>query len=91
MSVKIIAQQYILTSLNSVRDTLEDVLKITDTKKSSAKKVTPLASSGGVAKGLFDVEDEGGDDGLVGGMGTDDIMKYIQQNQAADDDDLDLF
>lgn len=63
------------------------MLKIADTKKSSvAKKVTPGVGSG---RGLFDEEEETG----VGDMGTDDIMKYIQQNQAAngDDDDLDLF
>ena len=39
--------------------------------------------------GLFDIDDTEADD--ITGMGTDDIMKYIQQNQAAGDDDLDLF
>lgn len=69
-----------------MRDSLEDVLKITDTKKpSAAKKVAPGVGSG---RGLFDEEEE---ETGVGDMGTDDIMKYIQQNQAADDDDLDLF
>ena len=72
-----------------MRDSLEDVLKIADQKKpTGAKKVAPVSSSGG--KGLFDLDDEGADGG-VGEMGKDDIMKYIQQNQAADDDDLDLF
>lgn len=71
----------------SVTDSLDDVLKIADKKKAPPKKVSPLSNSDG--RGLFDLEDtkdtatemEGGD-----------IMKYIQQNMdAADDDDLDLF
>ena len=78
----------------SVSDTLDDILHISkDSSKKSVKKVTPTSSkssktSGG--GGLFDLDDGGGA-GDVTGMGTDDIMKYIQQNQAADDDDLDLF
>ena len=71
-----------------VTDSLDDVLKIVDKKKSPAKKV-PLSCSGPMAKGLFDVE-ESKDNG-VADMGGEDIMKYIQQNQADEDDDLDLF
>lgn len=78
----------LLTFLCSVMDSLDDVLKIADKKKSPAKKVSPLSSSG-AAKGLFEVEEET-DDG-VADMGGDDIMKYIQQSQASNDDDLDLF
>jgi hypothetical protein len=77
-----------------VSESLDDVLHISkDSSKKSAKKVAPLSSkssktsSGG--GGLFDLDDDGG---MADDMGTDDIMKYIQQNQAADrDDDLDLF
>lgn len=71
-------------------DTLDDILHISkDSSKKSAKKVTPLSSktSSGGGGGLFDLDD--GD--VADDMGTDDIMKYIQQNQAAGDDDLDLF
>lgn len=75
-------------SHHSVTDSLDDLLKVTD-KKKSAKKVAPVTSSA-TAKGLFEVEGEGETE-EVAGMGTDDIMKYIQQNQATDDDDLDLF
>lgn len=65
------------------------MLKIVDKKKFPAKKV-PLSGSGSGAKGLFDV-DESKDNG-VADMGGDDIMKYIQQNQAdEEEDDLDLF
>lgn len=63
------------------------MLKIVDKKKLPAKKVSPMSSSG--AQGLFGVEEEEGQDN--GAMGTDDIMKYIQQNQATEDEDLDLF
>lgn len=77
-------------SPHSVTDSLDDVLKIVDKKKSPAKKVSLSGGcSGSGAKGLFDV-DESKDHG-VADMGGDDIMKYIQQNQADDDDDLDLF
>ena len=69
-------------------DTLDDMLHISkDPSKKSAKKVTPLSKTGG-GGGLFDLDDDGG---VADDMGTDDIMKYIQQNQAAGDDDLDLF
>lgn len=74
-------------------ESLDDVLHIaTDaTKKKSAKKVAPASSkSKEISRGLFDVDDTGAD-GTADDMGTDDIMKYIQQNQAADDDDLELF
>ena len=75
-------------------ESLDDVLHISkDSSKKSAKKVAPLSSksskpsSGG---GLFDLDDDDG--GVANDMGTDDIMKYIQQNQVAGgDDDLDLF
>lgn len=72
----------------SVQDSLDDVLKISESKKPSAKKVAPVSSSG--ARGLFEVEETSTDTGMSD-MGTDDIMKYIQQNQAANDDDFDLF
>ena len=74
-------------------DTLDDILHISkDSSKKSAKKVAPLSSksskmSSGGGGGLFDLDDGG----VADDMGTDDIMKYIQQNQAAGDDDLDLF
>lgn len=72
-------------------DTLDDVLHIaSDPKKKSVKKVTLVSSkSAKTSGGLFDIDDSGDND--ITGMGTDDIMKYIQQNQAAGDDDLDLF
>lgn len=80
---------------SSVPDSLDDVLHIADdpSKKKSVKKIVPTGSaSSKTAKssgGLFDVDDSGGDD--ITAMGSDDIMKYIQQNQTAADDDLDLF
>ena len=72
----------------SVSGTLDDVLKITKTKETkTAKKVTPGVGSG---RGLFEEEEE--EDTGMGDMGTDDIMKYIQQNQATnDEEDLDIF
>ncbi len=78
-----------LFPLCSITGSLEDVLKIAETKKSAPKKVAPGVGSG---RGLFEEEEgEEGDTG-VGDMGTDDIMKYIQQNQTtSDDEDLDLF
>ena len=74
----------------SVTDTLDDVLHITSggSKKKTAKKVVPTGSKS--TGGLFDVDDSPGDD-IATNMGNDDIMKYIQQNQTAGDDDLDLF
>ncbi len=82
---------FLLVLFCSVSDTLDDVLKIADSKKRNrphTKKVTSLSSSS-KTDDLFGVDDEGG--GGVEDMGTDDIMKYIQQNQATDEDDLDLF
>ena len=74
----------------SVSETLDDVLQVvndkTKTKKVPSKKIP--TSSQVKSTGLFDTGDE--DEG-ISGMGTDDIMKYIQQNQASTDDDLDLF
>ena len=77
----------------SVTDTLDDVLKLTNQKKPTAKKVAPVSSSVAKGKGggLFDLEENTADSGLTSDMGKDDIMKYIQQNQTANDDDLDLF
>ena len=74
----------------SVSDALDDVLHIAsgNSKKKVVKKVVPESSKS--AGGLFDVDDSTGND-VATDMGTDDIMKYIQQNQAAGDDDLDLF
>lgn len=72
----------------SVSDNLDDILHISkDSSKKSAKKVAPMSSKSSGGGGLFDLDDEG----VADDMGTDDIMKYIQQNQAAGDDDLDLF
>ena len=74
----------------SVTDTLDDVLHIAgaNSKKKSAKKVVPAGSKS--TGGLFDLDDTPGND-IATNMGNDDIMKYIQQNQTAGDDDLDLF
>ena len=72
---------------------MDDVLHIAQdpAKKKSAKKVVPTSSkSTKTSGGLFDVDDSAGGDDITG-MGTDDIMKYIQQNQADEDDDLELF
>ena len=78
-------------------ETLDDVLKIAaesgKEKKKPTKASLPSSSNGAArGKGLFD-EDEGSGDGLgVMAMGSDDIMQYIQQNQASGaDDDLELF
>ena len=73
-------------------ESLDDVLKIVNKpvkgKTAGVKKVTPgnSTSSGG---GLFDVDDTTDSKG-ISSMDTDDITKYIQQNQTADDD-FDLF
>jgi len=61
-------------------------LKITEYPKPTAKnpskpKTKPLKST------LFDEDN----DESVAGMENNDIMKYIQQNQISNDDDLDLF
>lgn len=75
------------SELLNVTDSLDDVLKIADKKKAPLpKKVSPLLSSGG--RGLFDLEESKDGVGMEGG----DIMKYIQQNMdATNDDDLELF
>lgn len=73
-------------------DSLDDILHITNDpkKKKSAKKVVPASSkSTKTTGGLFDMDNAEADD--MTGMGSDDIMKYIQQNQVAGDDDLELF
>lgn len=63
-------------------DDLNDVLKITKGKSNQKKSVNkPLVSS------LFDDDDTTTEHSA---MGTDDITKYIQQNQS-NDDDLELF
>ncbi len=79
-------------------ETLDDVLQIVNEPKGKKKTASaqkgqrssskPASrSTGGL--GLFESADNGAG---VSDMGTDDIMKYIQQNQGgADDDDLDLF
>lgn len=73
-------------------ESLDDVLKIVNKpvkgKTAAVKKVAPgnSTSSGG---GLFDVGDTADSNGITS-MDTDDITKYIQQNQTADDD-FDLF
>lgn len=69
-------------------DSLADVLKIVN--KPTKGKATPpikVAPSGG--GGLFNVEDQP-DTRQITTMKSDDITKYIQQNQETDDD-LDLF
>lgn len=73
-------------------DTLDDILHIANDpkKKKAAKKVVPASSkSTKTSVGIFDIDDTEADD--VTGMGSDDIMKYIQRNQATGDDDLELF
>lgn len=73
----------------SVTDSLDDVLKIADKKKSPPKKVSPLNSR--AKGGLFEVDDK---DDSTADMEGGDIMKYIQQNMEAangEDEDLDLF
>lgn len=80
-----------------VSEDIDDVLQIVKEVGTKSKKTKPppregqrsssKAASGGL--GLFDSDSNAGG---ASEMGTDDIMKYIQQNQAgADDDDLDLF
>lgn len=73
---------------------MDDILQISkDSSKKSAKKVTLASSKSSKTSGsggLFDLDDGGVADEITG-MGTDDIMKYIQQNQTNGDDDLDLF
>ncbi|XP_064383148.1 HCLS1-binding protein 3-like [Halichondria panicea] len=72
----------------NVSESLDDVLQIANKptkQRPSVTKTAPGKSSEG--NGLFDI-----DDSVATSMGTDDIMKYIEQNQADnDDDDLDLF
>ena len=67
-------------------ESLDDVLQIANkpTKQKPTVSKTLPGSSGG---GLFDLDDSSAD---VSALGNDDIMKYIEQNQAGDDD-LELF
>ena len=83
-----------LILLSSVSEDLDDVLKIVQdkgsSKKPTAKKLPPTALGSSKVKasgGLFDSDDTTD----IPEMGTDDIMKYIQQNQEAAEGDLDLF
>ena len=73
----------------SVADSIDDILRIAPGKKPKAK---PSSSSRSTAKpttsSLFEDKDSGSG---AAAMGTDDIMKYIAQQNQADDDDLDLF
>ena len=78
--------------LFSVSEDLDDVLQIVNdkgkSKKTAAKKLPPRAlGSSKASGGLFDSDDTTD----IPEMGTDDIMKYIQESQAAAGDDLDLF
>lgn len=78
----------------SVSETLEDVLQIVSDTKGKAK--TPkvpggMPSSQPEASRDLSLFDENTGDGGASDMGTEDIMKYIQQNQSTADDDLDLF
>ncbi len=73
----------------SVSESLDDVLQIANKpskQRPSVTKTVPGKSSEG--SGLFDIDDSVA---TSESMGTDDIMKYIEQNQAGNDDDLDLF
>ena len=70
----------------SVSDTLDDLLQLTD-KPAKTKKERQSKPSAPPPISLFDDSE---DQGALGGMGTDDILKYIQQNEA-EDDDLELF
>ena len=70
----------------SVSDTLDDVLKIS--KEKPKRKPKPAIKAKPLGLSLFE-EDTSAN---LSKMGTDDITKYIQQNQSKDDDDnLDLF
>jgi hypothetical protein len=77
-----------IDNFHSVSDGIDDILKMTkDTKKqqkSKSKSSKPLATN------LFTEEEEASSTAQAL-MGTDDILKYIQQNQADNDDDLELF
>lgn len=70
---------------------LDDVLQIANKpkQKPSATKMLPGKSSSGSGSGLFDDNDTKQTEDITS-MCTDDIMKYIEQNQVANDD-LDLF
>ncbi len=62
---------------------------VKDNKKKGVKKV--MADDKKKGNGLFDLDEDSGKGGQLDAMGEDDIMKYIQQNQAASaDDDLDF-
>ncbi len=82
---------FLCPSLHSVSESLDDVLQIANKpskQKLSVSKSVPGQSS--EASGLFDIDDSQEKSEDISSMGTDDIMKYIQQNEA-DNDDLDLF
>ena len=67
---------------------MDDVLKLVKDKKTADTKVLPPIEFTGTGKmcGVFDVNE------AIEDMGTDDIMKYIEQNQQANgDEDLNLF
>lgn len=71
----------------SVSDTLDDVLNIS--KEKPKRKPKPAIKAKPLGLSLFEEEDTSAN---LSKMGTDDITKYIQQNQSKDDDDeLDLF
>ena len=74
---------------SSVSETLDDVLQIVSEKTKTKKTIKPSSQTKSKSSGgLFDTDET---QTGIAEMGTDDIMKYIQQNQATEDDDLDLF
>ena len=75
-------------SHRSVSDTLDDLLQLTDKPVKSKKKKEQKSKP--VAPPPVSLFDDSEDQSAVGDMGTDDILKYIQQNQT-EDDDLELF
>lgn len=74
------------SELLNVSESLDDVLQISNKKKPAVTKAVPGQTSS-TGTGLFDIDDSAN---TVSSMDTDDIMKYIEQNQT-ENEDLDLF
>ncbi len=71
-------------------ESLEDVLQIANKPSKQKLGVSKTLPESSEARGLFDIDDSEDTSKDISSMGTDDIMKYIEQNEA-DDADLDLF